>query len=71
MKKKNPLPGPYAAETKDMRFAGTYEVLVPAPDRVKPHRVPMQFETHQSAEAWIHSSEGAETIARILQPARK
>jgi hypothetical protein len=64
--KKKELPQPYAAPTKDARFAGTYEVLVPAPDRVKPHRVPLQFETQQHAEHWIHSPEGKETIDGLL-----
>jgi hypothetical protein len=71
MKKKKALPGPFAALTKDTRFAGTYEVLVPDESRAKPHRIPMQFETQQSAESWIHSSEGAETIARVLKPGRQ
>jgi hypothetical protein len=66
MKKKKPLPGPYAALTRDTRFAGTYEVLVPAPDRVKPHRVPLQFETLEQAETWIYSPEGVETIEDLL-----
>jgi hypothetical protein len=66
MKKKKSLPGPYAALTKDSRFAGTYEVLVPAPDRVKPHRVPLQFESQERAETWIHSPEGVETIEELL-----
>ena len=70
MKKKHELPKPYAALTKDTRFAGTYEVLVPAPGRVKPHRIPLQFETQESADTWIHSPEGAETIAQLLKPAR-
>jgi hypothetical protein len=70
MKKKKTLPGPYAALTKDTRFAGTYEVLIPAPDRVKPHRVPLQFATLESAESWIHSPEGKEMIAEILGPQR-
>ena len=66
MKKKKELPQPYAAATKDTRFAGTYEVLVPAPGRVKPHRVPLQFETQENAESWIHSAEGKETISELL-----
>jgi hypothetical protein len=66
VKKKKELPLPFAAPTKDTRFAGTYEVFVPAPDRVKPHRVPLQFPTKESAEAWIHSPEGKETIARLV-----
>jgi len=70
MKKKKSLPVPYAALTKDTRYAGTFEVLVPAPERVKPHRVPLQFPTQDSAESWIHSPEGKETIAELLAPAR-
>ena len=66
MKKKATLPLPFAALTKDTRFAGTYEVLVPAPDRVKPHRVPLQFETQAHAETWIHSEEGKELIDQLL-----
>ena len=66
MKKKKELPRPYAALTKDTRFAGTYEVLVPVPGRVKPHRIPLQFETLQQAEAWIHSPEGKEAIEALL-----
>jgi hypothetical protein len=66
MKKKKALPGPYAALTKDTRFAGTYEVLVPAPDRVKPHRVPLQFASQESAESWIYSPEGTEMIQEML-----
>ena len=71
MKKKKELPGPYAALTKDTRFAGTYEVLVPAPDRVKPHRVPLQFDSKESAESWIHSSEGEDMIADLLGERRR
>jgi Ribonuclease G/E len=64
--KKKELPGPYAALTKDMRFAGTYEVLVPVPDRVKPHRVPLQFATQEEADSWIHSPDGKDMIREIL-----
>jgi len=71
VKKKPALPAPFAALTKDTRFAGTYEVLVPAPDRVKPHRVPLQFATLESAEAWIHGPDGKETIAQLLDRDRK
>ena len=71
MKKKKTLPGPYAAPTKDTRFAGTFEVLIPAPDRVKPHRVPLQFESQESAESWIHSHEGVDMIRQMLAPPRK
>ena len=71
MKKKRSLPAPYAAPTKDTRFAGTYEVLIPAPDRVKPHRVPLQFESQESADSWIHSSEGIDMIRQMLGSQRK
>ncbi|HEX3665487.1 MAG TPA: hypothetical protein VHU23_09680 [Rhizomicrobium sp.] len=64
-KKKNELPPPYAALTKDERFAGTYEVLVPAPGRARPHRVPLQFETREKAESWIHGPEGKEAIEKL------
>jgi len=66
VKKKKDLPRPYAAPTKDTRFAGTYEVLVPVPGRVRPQRVPLQFETLEKAEQWIHGPEGKETIAELL-----
>lgn len=71
MKKKKSLPGAFAAPTKDTRFAGTFEVLVPVPDRVKPHRVAQQFKTQESAEDWIHSPEGKEAIAEIVRAAQK
>lgn len=71
MKKKNTLPAPYAAPTKDTRFAGTFEVLVPVPDRVKPHRVAQQFATLEEAERWIHSADGKDSIADILRKAGK
>lgn len=70
-RKEKPTPVPYAALTKDARFEGTYEVLVPDKERSKPHRIEMRFDTLQSAETWIHSPEGVETIARILDPRRK
>ena len=65
-KKKTELLRPYSAPTKDTRFPGTFEVMVPAPGRVKPHRVPMQFETKEKAETWIHSLEGNERIQKLL-----
>lgn len=71
MRKQKAIPGPYAALTKDARFAGTYEVLVPDEERVKPHRIPLQFATPESAESWIHSPEGAETIAQLRKPRRQ
>jgi hypothetical protein len=64
--KKTKLPPAYAAETKDARLAGTFEVLVPVPDRNKPHKVPLQFQSLNEAEAWLHSAEGKETVAGIL-----
>ena len=70
-KRKNRLAPPYAAETKDARFAGTFEVLVPVPERNKPHRVPLQFPTLSAAENWMHSPEGKDTIAEILEDAGK
>ena len=70
MKNKKPkLAPPFAAETKDVRFAGTYEVLVPVPARNKPHKVPLQFPTQAAAENWMHSPEGKEQIAEILDSA--
>jgi hypothetical protein len=67
MKKKKPaLPQPYTAETKDARFAGTFEVFVPVEGRNKPHKVPLQFDSQQEAEAWLHSAEGKEAVAEIL-----
>ena len=65
-KRKNQVPGPYAAETKDVRFAGTFEVLIPVAQRNKPQKVPLQFPTLSAAENWIHSPEGKEMIADIL-----
>ena len=68
MKNKKPkLPPAYAAETKDTRFAGTFEVLVPVPHRNKPHKVPLQFRSLKEAEAWLHSAEGKETVGHILE----
>jgi hypothetical protein len=72
MKNKQPkLAPPYAAETKDVRLAGTFEVLVPVPDRNKPHKVPLQFASLKEAEAWLHSSEGKDMVQDILEDARK
>jgi len=70
-KRKNPVPPPFAAETKDVRHAGTFEVLVPVPERNKPHKVPLQFPSLSAAENWIHSPEGKETIADILEEAKR
>jgi hypothetical protein len=72
MRNKQPkLAPPYAAETKDTRLAGTFEVLVPVPDRNKPHKVPLQFNSLKEAEAWLHSAEGKDAIQEILDEARK
>jgi hypothetical protein len=70
-KRKNQLAAPYAAETKDVRFAGTFEVLVPVPERNKPQRVPLQFPTLSAAENWMHSPDGKDMIAEILEEAGK
>jgi len=70
-KRKNRVPPPFAAETKDVRHAGTFEVLVPVPQRNKPAKVPLQFPTLSAAENWIHSPEGKETIADILEEAKR
>ncbi|MEI9993099.1 MAG: hypothetical protein WDM91_00780 [Rhizomicrobium sp.] len=66
-KKKYELPKPYAAETKDARFAGTFEVLIPVEGRNKPLRAPKQFESMQEAEAWLHSPDGKDTIAEMVE----
>ena len=72
MKNKQPkLAPPYAAETKDVRLAGTFEVLVPVPDRNKPQKVPLQFASQNEAEAGLHSAEGKDMVAEILADARK
>jgi hypothetical protein len=70
VKKKNQLPPPFVAETKDSRFAGTFEVLVPVPNRVKPHRVGGNFASQHAAEGWLHSDEGKEAVAEILREAK-
>ena len=64
--KKYQKPTAFAVETKDQRFAGTFEVLVPVPDRVKPHRIAGQFPTMQAAEGWLHSDEGQDAIAELF-----
>ena len=70
-KRKNQLQPPYAAETRDVRFAGTFEVFVPVPERNKPQKVPLQFPTMSAAENWIHSPDGKDMIADILKEAQK
>ena len=46
-KKKHSLPPPFASASKDSRFAGTFEVLIPVEGRNKPLRAPKQFESQQ------------------------
>ena len=65
MKKKKDSPEPFVALTKDSRFEGTYEVLVPVAGRVRPYRVGLRFETQESAEAWIHSQDCKEAIGEV------
>jgi antibiotic biosynthesis monooxygenase (ABM) superfamily enzyme len=70
-KKKYELPQPYATETKDARFAGTFEVLVPFEGRNKPLRAPKQFDSMQAAEAWLHSPDGKDMIAEMIEEEEK
>lgn len=69
MKKKKGVPQPFATETKDQRFAGTFEVLVPIEGRVRPLRAAQQFNSLKAAEDWIHSPDGAETIEKMIAEA--
>ena len=71
MKKNKALPGAYAEATKDMRYEGTFEVFVPVPDRVRPQRVPRQFDSLTAAQSWIHSPEGEDAITQIRNDAAK
>lgn len=64
--KKYAKPQAYVAATKDHRFAGTFEVLVPVPGRVKPHKLADQFPTQQAAEGWLHSDEGQDAIHDVF-----
>ncbi len=66
MKKRKEKPQPFASETKDQRFAGTFEVLVPVEGRVRPLRAAQQFASLKAAEDWIHSPEGSETIEKMI-----
>ena len=70
-KKTHTLPPPYATETKDARYAGTFEVLVPVEGRNKPLRAPKQFDTLQAAEAWLHSPDGKDMIAEMIEDEEK
>jgi hypothetical protein len=66
-KKKQSLPPPFVSESKDHRFAGTFEVFVPLPQRNKPHRVAQNFATKEEAESWMHSPDGKDKIAEALE----
>ncbi len=66
-KKKPALPAPYTAETKDQRMAGKWEILVPVEGRNKHQRVAASFDSQQEAEAYLHSAEGKEAVAEILE----
>jgi antibiotic biosynthesis monooxygenase (ABM) superfamily enzyme len=70
-KKKHSLPPPFASASKDSRFAGTFEVLIPVEGRNKPLRAPKQFESQQAAEAWLHSPDGKDTIASLVEDEAK
>jgi len=65
-KNKKEKPQPFAAETKDQRFAGTFEVLVPVEGRVRPLRAAQNFASMKAAEDWIHSPDGADAIEKII-----
>jgi hypothetical protein len=67
--KKNKYTAPRAtvAPSKDTRAEGTFEVLVPVPNRVKPYIMPVRFDTQQAAESWIHSPEGSDMIDETLE----
>jgi hypothetical protein len=69
--KKYAKPQAYAAPTKDNRYAGTFEVLVPVEGRNKPQRIAQQFPTQQAAEGWIHSDEGQDAIAAAMSAGQK
>lgn len=64
-------PQAFASETKDHRFAGTFEVLLPIPERVKPLKLASQFKTQHEAETWIHSDEGQSAIEDALAESGK
>ena len=70
-KKKYEKPQPFAAETKDARYAGTWEVLIPVEGRNKPLRAPRQFDNQQAAEAWLYSPDGKDTIAEMVEEEEK
>lgn len=64
--KKYAKPQAYVAATKDTRFAGTFEVLVPIEGRNKPHKIAQQFTSQQEAENWLHSPEGQDAISDAI-----
>jgi len=66
MKKKKGPPPPYASETKDQRFAGTFEVLVPIAGRTRPLRAAQNFASLKEAEDWIHSPDGSQAIEDLI-----
>ena len=70
-KKQYSLPPPFVTETKDARHTGTFEVLIPVEGRNKPLRASKQFDTAQSAEAWLHSADGKDTIAQLIKDETK
>jgi len=61
-------PDAYVAPTKDKRFAGTFEVLVPVEGRNKPTRVAQNFPDQKAAEGWMFSDEGQEAIRDAANP---
>jgi hypothetical protein len=68
MKNKKPaLQPPYTAETKDQRLAGKWEILVPVEGRNKHQRVARMFDSQQAAEAFLHSADGKDAVAEILE----
>ncbi|MGB8603228.1 MAG: hypothetical protein WCD42_13620 [Rhizomicrobium sp.] len=69
--KKYAKPQAYVEATKDSRFAGTYEVLVPIEGRNKPHKIAQHFATQQEAENWMHAPEGQDAITDALRDGGK
>ena len=69
--KKYVKPQAYVAATKDHRHAGTFEVLVPVPGRVKPARIGGQFPSEHAAAGWLHSDEGKDAVAEAFAAAAK
>lgn len=65
--KKYAKPQAYVEATKDSRYAGTFEVLVPIEGRNKPHKIAQHFTSQQEAENWMHSSEGQDAIVDAVK----